>query len=165
MIGCIPWILFSWDYYNTFKLYAISIENPCKRISFIWRQRVKLYHQIQEQLVYLLNVISALGMHGTAYFDMGHYPMTHEIVSICIYGMIFQCVILFAAPCNLVFLFNLYDMMVVIKEKDRKSTWFRIFLLVCSLGGIILFTLLGRIEECKCNHHSFSFISSCSYYY
>ena len=119
----------------------------------------------KKQLAYVLNVISALGMHGTAFFDMGHYPMTHEIVFYLYFELMMQCVILFAAPCNIVFLFNLYDMAVVIKEKDRKLTWFRIFVLVCSLGGIILFTLLGRIEECKCKHFNIYISCSCRNYY
>lgn len=36
------------------------------------------------------------------------------------------------------------------KEKDKGLIAFKLLILVGSFGGIILFTLLGRIEECKC---------------
>ena len=39
-IGCLPWILFSFDYYNAFRLLSMSIDNSCKRNLYIWRQRV-----------------------------------------------------------------------------------------------------------------------------
>lgn len=37
-------------------------------------------------------------------------------------------------------------------QKDGRKFFFKFMLLFCSLGGIILFTLLGRIEDCKCTH-------------
>ena len=69
-IGCIPWIIFSFSYYNVFKVYSLSIESKWKRALFLFHQRI----------VFLFNIISALGMNGVAYFDMGNYPTTHMIV-------------------------------------------------------------------------------------
>ena len=39
-IGCLPWILFSIDYFQTFKHIAMSFNNSTKRILFILKQYV-----------------------------------------------------------------------------------------------------------------------------
>ena len=57
---------------------------------------------------------------------------------------------LFACPLNLQYLFNFYEMIRYGNQKDCRKIFFKVFLLVCSLGGIVLFALLGRIEHCKC---------------
>lgn len=41
------------------------------------------------------------------------------------------------------------------KEKDKGLIVFKLLILIGSFGGIILFTLLGRIEECKCKYQLF----------
>ena len=59
-----------YSYYNVFKVYSLSIQSKWKRSLFLFNQRIVL----------LFNIISALGMNGVAFFDMGNYPTTHMIV-------------------------------------------------------------------------------------
>ena len=58
-ISGIAWIIFSFNYYSVFK-----------QVSNHFLQLITL----------LFNIISACGMICTAFFDMGHYPMTHMVV-------------------------------------------------------------------------------------
>ena len=58
--------------------------------------------------------------------------------------------VLFALPLNLLFIINFVDLIQRGIEKDKKYLLFKFMLLFLSFGGIILFTLLGRIEHCKC---------------
>lgn len=69
-IGCIPWIIFSSNYYKVFKMYSLCIENATERKLYLFNQKIVL----------LFNILSALGMNGVAYFDMGNYPLTHMMV-------------------------------------------------------------------------------------
>ena len=59
--------------------------------------------------------------------------------------------ILFALPLNLLFIINYVDMLQIVKHRDTKYLVFKLVLLILSFGGIALFTLLGRIEHCKCS--------------
>lgn len=58
-----PWIIFSSNYYKVFKMYSLCIENATERKIFLLNQNIVL----------LFNILSALGMNGVAFFDMGNY--------------------------------------------------------------------------------------------
>ena len=51
-------------------MYSLCIENATERKIFLFNQRIVL----------LFNILSALGMNGVAFFDMGNYPFTHMMV-------------------------------------------------------------------------------------
>ena len=70
LIGCLPWIIFAFDYYKVFKLLALTIKDQLERKVYIFWQKVAL----------LFNILSALGMLGVAFFDMGNWPMVHMYV-------------------------------------------------------------------------------------
>lgn len=70
LLGCFPWMLFSVDYYRTFKAIGALIESKTRRKWYLFFQAVML----------LFNILSSLGMLFTSFFDMGNYPMTHEYV-------------------------------------------------------------------------------------
>ena len=55
-----------------FKLLALSIKGQMERRFYIFWQKIVL----------LFNILSALGMLGVAFFDMGNWPMTHMYVGI-----------------------------------------------------------------------------------
>lgn len=63
-------MLFSVDYYHTFKAIGALIESKTRRKWYLFFQAVML----------LFNILSSLGMLFTSFFDMGNYPMTHEYV-------------------------------------------------------------------------------------
>ena len=127
-IGWIPWIIFAFDYYRVFTLFGMTVTEPKRKRRYLLSQKFQL----------VFSIIAAVGMHGVAFFDMGNYPLTHEM-----------CVVLFACPLNLQYLFNFYEMIRYGNQKDGRKIFFKFMLLFCSLGGILLFTFLGRIEECK----------------
>lgn len=85
ILGGVPWILFSFSYFHTFSQYAFMISSHFKRLLFLTMQYITL----------VFNILSALGMIATAFFDMGHYPLTHEFVyslSACyIVGCFLRC--------------------------------------------------------------------------
>lgn len=54
-------------------------------------------------------------------------------------------------PLNLLFIINYVDMLQIVKQRDIKYLVFKFILLILSFGGIALFTLLGRIDYCKCS--------------
>lgn len=127
-VGWIPWIIFSLDYFRVFSLYGMTIADPSRKRRYMFSQKLQL----------CLLITAAISMHGVAFFDMGHYPMTHEI-----------CVILFAGPLNLQYLINFYEMQKYGNQHDFGQICFKAILILCSCGGIILFTVLGSIEHCK----------------
>lgn len=70
LIGCFPWMVFSVNYYQTFKAVGCLIKKDSRRKCFMFFQVVML----------LFNILSSLGMLFTSFFDMGNFPMTHEYV-------------------------------------------------------------------------------------
>ena len=61
---------------------------------------------------------------------------------------------LFAVPLMLVTIINCVDMIKYCGEQEGKKIMFRLMLLIGASGGIVGFTLLGRIEYCKCTRCS-----------
>ena len=53
----------------------------------------------------------------------------------------------------LLMVINGYEMIVYVGERDVKKGALRIVLIVGAWGGIIGFTLLGRIDYCKCGRY------------
>ena len=51
-------------------MYSLCIENATERKIFLLNQNIVL----------LFNILSALGMNGVAFFDMGNYPNNHKMV-------------------------------------------------------------------------------------
>lgn len=54
------------------KCIPYALKMPTERKIFLLNQNIVL----------LFNILSALGMNGVAFFDMGNYPMTHMMVVI-----------------------------------------------------------------------------------
>ena len=69
-VGFLPWIIFAFDYYKVFKLLSLTIKSQAERKLYVFRQKVVL----------LFNILSAFGMLGVAFFDMGNWPMAHMYV-------------------------------------------------------------------------------------
>ena len=79
IVGCIPWILFSFSYYRCFADLAATLESEKQRRWLVCFESVML----------AFNILSSLGMVLTAFFDMGRYPYVHEYV--CLHW-VFYCI-------------------------------------------------------------------------
>lgn len=42
LVGWIPWIVFSWNYYKVFNMYSVSIEDEGKKTRFLFFQKVRM---------------------------------------------------------------------------------------------------------------------------
>ena len=58
--------------------------------------------------------------------------------------------ILFAVPLNLGFIINLVDVYLYGGKMETSYFVLKCLIFVGSFGGILAFTLLGRIDYCKC---------------
>ena len=117
ILGGIGWIIFSVNYFTVFK-----------QVSNLFLQVITL----------IFNILSACGMICTAYFDMGHFPMTHMF-----------SVATFAVPLNLLIINNFVDMILYAKQTNWVYTALKGVAFFFSFGGILTFTLLGRINGCQ----------------
>lgn len=70
LIGFGPWIVFSWHYFFVMRQFASTIPVTWKRVLYL----------ICQWIILLFSALSAVGMVMTAAFEMGSYPLTHEIV-------------------------------------------------------------------------------------
>lgn len=59
----------------------------------------------------------------------------------------------------LLMVINGYEMIVYVGERDVKKVALRIVLIVGAWGGIAGFTLLGRIDYCKCDYRQIPLIA------